>query len=242
MVLDTPEREPELCLGGVADSLPPQCDGIPIARWDWGTVDGEDAASGTMWGTYHLLGSYDGETFTVHDAGPPQFEDEGDSDPIDTPCPEPAEGWKAADPGRASHEDVVRAQREVSRETNFAGLWIDYYNEPPGGFTEEDPGDIILNVAFTGDLIRHEEELDDLWGGPLCITEHTHPLEKLEEIQNGFPYKEFDVAMLGSSINVVTGTVEIAVIEIDPDTLQEIDERYGDAVQVTPRLKPASHP
>ena len=31
----------ELCLGGVDESLPPQCDGPPLVGWDWADHDGD---------------------------------------------------------------------------------------------------------------------------------------------------------------------------------------------------------
>lgn len=239
LVLDTPEGDPEFCLGGATASLPPQCAGIPIVGWDWSDVDGEESAAGTTWGDFNLVGGYDGDVFTVHEAGPPKEPESGDADRIGTPCPEPAGGWVAADPARASQEDVVDAQREASREPDFAGLWVDYYNEPPGGPTEEDPGDIILNVAFTGDLERHEQELRELWGGPLCVTHHDHTLRELQKMQNTFPADEFELETLWSSLDVVAGVVEIGVVVIDEETRQRIDERYGEGVvQVEARLKP----
>ena len=61
---------PQLCLGGVAESLPPQCGGIPLVGWDWGAVEGEESAAGTTWGDFQVVGTYDGEVFTVTDAGP----------------------------------------------------------------------------------------------------------------------------------------------------------------------------
>ncbi|MGH2591791.1 MAG: hypothetical protein ACRDGW_13485, partial [Actinomycetota bacterium] len=68
-ILESRDHGPELCLGGVADSYPPQCGGVPIANWDWDLVDGEESASGTTWGNFHVVGNYDGSTFTVADAG-----------------------------------------------------------------------------------------------------------------------------------------------------------------------------
>lgn len=241
LVLEDPKGGPELCLGIVQESLPPQCEGIPLERWQWGDVEDEENAAGTTWGTFYLVGGYDGNVFTVHEAETPkqEQEQEPDTDPIDTPCPEPEGGWVATDPERATHEHVVDAQREVSRAPDFSGLWIDYYNEPPGGFDEEDPGDIILNVAFTGDLEEHERELRELWGGPICVTQHEHTLQELEQIQSGFPAEEFDLEDLGSNINVVEGTVEITVIAIDAETAAEIEDRYGEGVvTIDARLKP----
>jgi hypothetical protein len=61
-VLQEGDGPPELCLGGVAESLPPQCGGPEIAGWDWDAVE-SDSASGTTWGEYAVEGTWDGETF-----------------------------------------------------------------------------------------------------------------------------------------------------------------------------------
>ena len=60
---------PELCLGAVAESYPPQCGGPQLADFDFGDVGAEKAA-GVTWGQYALTGTYDGTTFTVTDAIP----------------------------------------------------------------------------------------------------------------------------------------------------------------------------
>lgn len=59
-VLESPDHRAELCLGGIAESYPPQCSGLPILDWDWSEVEGEESASGTTWGTFHVVGTYDG--------------------------------------------------------------------------------------------------------------------------------------------------------------------------------------
>ena len=63
-VLDSDGR-PELCLGAVAESYPPQCSGPEIISWDWAAVDGEETADEVTWGAYAVWGDWDGETFTV---------------------------------------------------------------------------------------------------------------------------------------------------------------------------------
>lgn len=56
---------PELCLGGVAESFPPQCDGPPIDGWDWDAFTGWTDASGVRWGEYAVQGTFDGERIAV---------------------------------------------------------------------------------------------------------------------------------------------------------------------------------
>lgn len=241
-VLEVGDRPPELCLGSIQESLPPQCDGTPMSGWDWDNVDGEERAGDTTWGEFYLTGRYDGETFTVVDAGPPEPPVETDrSDEIGTPCTEPAGGWVATDPSRASLELVQEIQAEVSDDPDFIGLWIDYYNEPPGEPNPEDPGDIILNVSFTADIEGHEQELRESWGGPLCVSEGGKTYKELREIQRTFDPAEFGLEGLWSDINVTQNYVEFGVIVVDDEAMEKIDERYGPGVvKIVPRLRPVA--
>lgn len=66
-VLQEGDGPPELCLGGVAESYPPQCGGPEIAGWDWDAVEAETAQD-TTWGQYEVEGSWDGETFRLAEA------------------------------------------------------------------------------------------------------------------------------------------------------------------------------
>jgi len=68
-VMDT--GEPELCLGAVAESYPPQCGGLPMAGWDWKDYEGVfDREGDIRWGMFAVTGTFDGITFTVTDAIP----------------------------------------------------------------------------------------------------------------------------------------------------------------------------
>ncbi|MBS43097.1 MAG: hypothetical protein CMH83_08065 [Nocardioides sp.] len=57
---------PELCLGPVAESYPPQCSGPPVEGWDWASYRGTfDRVDDVRWGAYAVTGTWDGTTFTV---------------------------------------------------------------------------------------------------------------------------------------------------------------------------------
>lgn len=56
---------PELCLGAIAESYPPQCGGPEVIGWDWDAVESEETAAGVTWGAYAVWGDWDGETFTI---------------------------------------------------------------------------------------------------------------------------------------------------------------------------------
>ena len=68
-VMDT--GSPELCLGAVAESYPPQCGGPALKGWDWAEHRGTyQQSGGTRWGQYVVTGTFDGTTFTVLHAIP----------------------------------------------------------------------------------------------------------------------------------------------------------------------------
>jgi hypothetical protein len=64
-VLQLEGQAPQLCLGAVAESYPPQCGGPEVLGWDWDAVDLEETASGVTWGTYAAVGTWDGSRFTL---------------------------------------------------------------------------------------------------------------------------------------------------------------------------------
>lgn len=63
-VLQQGESLPQLCLGGVAESYPPQCSGPDLLNWNWDGVEQSETASGVTWGTYAVQGTWDGTAFT----------------------------------------------------------------------------------------------------------------------------------------------------------------------------------
>lgn len=68
-VMDT--GRPELCLGAVAESYPPQCGGPPIEGWDWADHDGDyDQQGDVRWGVFSVTGTWDGTTFAAASAEP----------------------------------------------------------------------------------------------------------------------------------------------------------------------------
>ena len=238
-VIQVGDEQPELCLGGVAASNPPQCGGPPIEGWDWDEVDGEESGEGisgsdaegehVVFGDYHVTGRYDGEAFTVVDAGPPRDdpEDDPEGDPFATPCPEPPGGWRVVDRD-LPHDDVAPFGNAASRkQPDFAGEWVDY----------GDRGVVILNVAFTGSLARHERELREVWGGALCVSRRDHSYRELERVRRTLP-GELGFETLWSSTDESEGKVAFGVILLDESTRSTIEERYGELLEVEERLQP----
>jgi hypothetical protein len=245
-VLESRDHGPELCLGWVADSFPPQCGGLPINNWRWDQVEGEQAAGGTTWGTYRLVGTYDGARFSVvrAEVPPPTSRPSAAERFKDAPrsaCPEPAGGWEVPDPSRRSERSLPPVTRTARGQPDFAGMWISYL-APMGHNVAEDPGEFVLNVAFTGDLARHQAQLRPRWGGRLCVTRQQRSYRELLGIQHqlqGSAGKELGLRVLGTSIDEYVNAVDLQVVVLEERGRAALVGRYGaGAVQVTATLTP----
>jgi hypothetical protein len=230
---------PVLCLGFVADSLPPQCEGIPIEGWEWDAVEGEEIASGTMWGSYELTGTYDGATFALDEVLGPPVPDGNEGADFTVPCDEPVGGWVAHDPSRVSRNDFTTAMHAAEAEPDSTAVWIDYLEEPVG----EQTGPFIGVFGFTGDLERHDAELRELWGGPTCVFRQTTPHRELRRIQRDLA--DGGAAVMGldqtySGIDMTSNVVEVGAVVTSEEIEQALAERYGEGkVTVVPALEPA---
>jgi len=59
---------PEVCLGSVAESWPPQCSGPALAGWDWAEHPEHEEQGSSTWGSFAITGSWDGATLTAESA------------------------------------------------------------------------------------------------------------------------------------------------------------------------------
>lgn len=228
MVLESPDHGPQLCLGGVALSLPPQCGGPDAVGFDWADVDDETSANGTTWGTYGLTGTWDGESFTLTEPpGPhgsvPSEDGPPESPEFPTPCPTPDGGWVDTDPARATEQDWNAATDYATAQPDVAGIWLDRHATMRD--QRPDPNHGVLNVSFTGDLVAHEAELRRLYGGPVCVSAAERPLAELQALQQKL-VDELGRTLHTSSADARNGIVHINVTVVDDELvarLQELD-------------------
>jgi hypothetical protein len=239
-VLEDRTHGPMLCLSGILESLPPQCGNVPIANWDWPAVPGAERRCGTIWGNYHVVGSYDGTTFTFTDVGP--YEDDLSTSPTDpdlsSPCPEPPGGWSGLE--QATQEDARPAADYGRSQPDYVTSWVTHLEPEEAEF-----GPVIVNAVFTGDRERHEAEMRKVWSGPLCVIERDVPTaDELARIRKEAEASldELGLQMLWSDGPGVEPVIEIGVVvDVAGKGQAALDARYGaEVVRLIPALTPAS--
>jgi hypothetical protein len=116
--------QPQLCLGAVAESWPPQCSGFPIVGWDWSAVKGTFDTNGTIkWGSYVVAGTWDGATFTLTRPA----KSAATYDPMMPPS-------RTALPAVAhTQAELIDIQAELPGLPGYSSGWVD-----PAGFVRAD--------------------------------------------------------------------------------------------------------
>ncbi len=234
----------ELCLGGVAESLPPQCGGPELIGWDWTDHDGDyEHVAGVRWGDFKVTGTFDGTDLTVTDAfSADEWTDPQSATDVDfaSPCPEPPGGWSGEPMLMFADATVFEA---AQRRSDYAGGWVTQRDpRDPNELDQtlaDDPAAKVLppivNIKVTGDPAEAEAELRKVWDGPLCVTTAERTETQLRAIQEELTTSASGT--LGTSVDVLTGTVEITTTYDDGTLQSELNERYGDGiVRVTSAL------
>ncbi len=117
-VMDT--GKPELCLGAVAESYPPQCRGIPLEGWSWAGLHGVfERSGGIRWGAFVVMGTFDGTALAVSGAIPGALYDPAAPVPGPTLC----EDLPNADCDGPSPARLAAIQRELEDLPGIQTLW-----------------------------------------------------------------------------------------------------------------------
>lgn len=224
---------PELC-HVVAESLPPQCEGVPMADWVWSDHPEHEEQSGVRWGSFALTGTFDGTTFAVTEAIPAALYDalaEAPEPLPGTPCDPPAGGWAVVDATRATPEALDATLTEAARLPGLAGTWLDQSEDPSA---TSDPTRVIVNVAVTEDVEGAEAALRETWGGALCVSAARYTEAELNKIS-------MELQRLPGVLST-SGAADVVHAEVlhDDGSLQAwADEEYGEGrVEITSALQP----
>ena len=250
LVLDEGGR-PRLCVGAVAESYPPQCEGIPLDGWSWRGLTDYEQAGRVRFGSYAVTGRFDGHRLRV--TGEPIPAALWDPMPADTPrdafatrCYPPPGGWRVLDRDRVDQASLQRTFEEASRLAGYAGAWIDQQagagpapESEPGVPPEAavDPDRVVVNVLVVGDEVDRaaaEETLRGIWGGALCVALAEHTEAELARIAE-------ELASLPGMLAARPELDRIAVdVVYDDGSLQDhLDRRYpAGLVHVVSALRP----
>jgi hypothetical protein len=152
-VLHADGAEPQLCLGAVGASLPPQCAGVPLKNWSWDAADGSESAAGTRWGAYAVQGTYDGESLSVT------------TEPVSLALYDPAPLPDSPPPGGADEATLRGIQRDLPE-------WLG------DAFLTSAPTDGRLEVTVVWDDGTWQEQADAEFGpGVVRITSALRPVD-----------------------------------------------------------------
>lgn len=226
IVLESRAHGPEFCLGGILESYPPQCGGLPLVGWDWDDVDNEESASGTKWVGVYLEGTYDGERFTLTAPPRPPKRERTEDPSFEPACDEP----KALDGslGIAEWEEATQAAGNALNELpNLVAVWV---TESP--FT----ANVIVRPGARAEA---EEIIREHWRGNLCLVERdqktTRELDAIMERLDNVLTQD----VLTAAPNYQRGVVEVTITVVDDVARSEVDDAFGEGVvELTGELRP----
>jgi hypothetical protein len=220
---------PRLCFF-VLDSYAPQCGaGVELVGWRW-PDRGVERVRNTTWGDFAVVGTDDGRRFhvekTVEPATLPPTKEEPD---FASACPEPAGGWRAPDPERATRDTQDEAFELAQRLPGYGDAWIDGREDP-----FQNPTKIVVNVTFTHDLSAAERAIRRVWGGALCVSKAERSHAELAKI-----HRELEGVPRSFLNSFGHGHVDLRVVHDDGTLAAELDRKYGPGlVRVDSALKP----
>lgn len=146
----------------------------------------------------------------------------------------------SADVSRGGEQAIQAANAYAMSQRDHAAFWVDHLSPADDEPAADDP--LVLNVAFTGDVARHERELRQIWGGPLCVQQMEHTVAELRSIQgelSGGAANEFGLQVLWSSVLEHQQKVQVGVVSVTDAQRRDVAERYGEGlVELVPGLTP----
>lgn len=139
----------------------------------------------------------------------------------------------------------------TNQDPDSTGTWMSYITEPDVDAMEEaiergeSPhlGPYIYVAGFTGDLEAHEQQLREVWDGPLCVCQQERTTTELRRIQDELSdeaiARELGIQTTLSSDNVWLNQVEQGVVIATPEMEQAVVDRFGEgAVKLFPEFEP----
>lgn len=213
-VIDGYGGGPVFC-GGLIESVltggPPSCVGHHIVGLDWSAISAKTVDRGVTYAQLHLVGTFSNSTLTLtQPATSTEAHTVGPTGPaVSTPCPDPR---PTAGPRTT---DVGPLFTWAAHQPDIAGIWMDGK---------------VVNLAFTADIARHENEARQLWDGPLCVTKQRHTKAELQAIKDGMEDPTTKAAGVDATyvfFDDVSNVVSAHVVIADAYAQYYVDHRFG---------------
>jgi hypothetical protein len=232
LVLQQDGEPPELCVGGIAESYPPQCEGPELVGLDWADLPAHEEASGVTWGEAGVVGTYDGARFTLVE--PPTQE------PPDGPAPEPAAFPQLCDdPFRGGDEDYASDSEAAQTAQNDLGGLLQSYDGYVTSWVSD--GSSMFNVLVQGDAEEAHAAIREVWPGGLCVEQRDLPTERdLRAAQQAVMDSDVEALGVGFGADAV---LDVQVLVADEPTVAAVQQAASDwltpdQVRVTGALNP----
>ncbi|TFD54438.1 hypothetical protein E3T55_03100 [Cryobacterium frigoriphilum] len=147
-VIQVGDADPELCLGAIAQSYPPQCGGPTVLGWDWASATQSETVSNVTWGTYAVFGTWDGTSLTT--TKPPIPLSLYDAMPIEDAR---RDGSRPGNTEQAELESI-QAELQLPNDVEALGSYIDH-------------GYLFVDVIFDNGTVQ--ALLDERYGPDVVI-------------------------------------------------------------------------
>lgn len=227
LILQKDGQPPMACLGGVDESYPPQCSGPELVGLDWADVPQTETASGVTWGDARVVGTYDGQTFTLTEPPsemriPVEPESGTGADPHPQLCDDPFRGGDeqaVADPDVADPMEG-KLTRMVGSYEGYVGSWVS--TDLTGEQLDADtPHAYTYHVLVTGDPEQAHADFREVWPGGLCVEQRDVPTQQqVRQAQEALNLAGIrDIYSSGGSGE---GRLQVAVLLADQQTVVAI--------------------
>lgn len=225
LVLQQDGQPPQLCVGGVAESYPPQCGGPELVGFAWEDAPEHESAAGVTWGAATVVGTFDGERFHLSEPltqQPPEgWGEPGDAE-FPQLCDDPYRGGEES--WREDREAAEQASHALGRELQaldgYVTAWVSN-------------GSDLYNVIVTADPEAAHRQLREVWPGGLCVEQRDLPTQQqLQAAQAALDAVRDETGLLSSGGGGADGLLHVGVLVADAATVAAVQQA------VAPHLSP----
>ncbi|GMA30489.1 hypothetical protein [Litorihabitans aurantiacus] len=246
---------PMACFGLVQQSYPPQCGGPELVGLSWEDVADAETAAGVTFGSGWLLGTYDGERFTLTEPvltdAPPGFSPSAESLAIeqsDPLCDDPYRGGREnAYPTETFPEGEslgVEGGAALSALQERADALPGYV----GTFVTDGYSQMNLVLADGSDVEAAHTSLREVWAGWLCVASRDVPTQaEGVAASDALSERSDGLDLIHWGPDALEGRFTVGALLADDATLETVRSALApwypaDRIDVTPALRPFEAP